>query len=72
MKVNSPIMPERKFDFSSLNEFFNSFMTPKELSNDLVRLMFNYALSFDEDNASEFKNDVSTIYVLYHAIENIK
>ena len=70
MKTNS--IPERKFDFSSLNEFFNKFMTPKELSNDLVRLMFNYALSFDEDCASDFKNDVSTICVLYNEIEKIK
>ena len=34
----------KEYDFTSLNDFFNEFMPPKELADQLVQILFNYML----------------------------
>lgn len=63
---------DKKYDFSKLNDFFNRSMSPEEVLKELVRLMFNYAISFDESNVENFKNDACTIYMLYNNVSSIK
>ena len=53
-----------KYDFTSLNEFLNNFMSPSELLDDLTEMAFNYALSHDENQTPVFKHDIDTMYVL--------
>lgn len=62
----------KQYDLSELNSFFNEVITPDQLVSELVDLLFDYALSFDEDNAKAFKKGVDTIYILYHELTKIK
>lgn len=62
----------KQYDLSELNNFFNEVITPDQLVSELVDLLFDYALSFDEDNTKAFKKEVDTIYILYHELTKIK
>lgn len=62
----------KQYDLSELNSFFNEVITPDQLVSELVDLLFDYALSFDEDNTKVFKKGVDTIYILYHELTKIK
>lgn len=62
----------KQYDLSELNSFFNEVITPDQLVSELVDLLFDYALSFDEDNTKAFKKGVYTIYILYHELTKIK
>ena len=62
----------KQYDLSELNNFFNEVITPDQLVSELVDLLFDYALCFDEDNVKAFKKGVDTIYILYHELTKIK
>ena len=66
------MIPNKQYDLSELNEFFNEVGTPKQIAAELVNLLFNYASCIDEDNLKLFKSDVSTIYVLYNELTKIE
>lgn len=61
----------KEYDFTSLNDFFNEFMPPKELAGQLVQILFNYASCVNEETLECFKNDVDTINLLYQEITKI-
>jgi hypothetical protein len=62
----------KQYDFTSLNDFFNEFMSPKELADQLVQILFNYASCVNEETLECFKNDADTINLLYQEITKIK
>lgn len=61
-----------KYDFTSLNEFLNEFISPSELLDDLTEIAFNYALSHDENQTSVFKHDIDTMYILIQEIKKLR
>lgn len=69
METNKDI---KQYDFTGLNNFFNTFMTPEQLMGELVELAFSYSEGVDEHNVDEFKNNMGTIYVIYDVLRNVK
>lgn len=61
-----------KYDFTSLNDFLNTFETPLELVDDLTNLVMNYALTHDENQTEVFKRDIDTLYVLIQEIRHLR
>ena len=61
-----------QYDFTSMNDFFNFFMTPSQLLDDLTEMAFNYALSHDENQTSVFKHDIDTMYMLIQEIKKLR
>lgn len=66
------ISAKKQYDVSAMGEFFRDIIAPEELRKELVELAFDYAQYVDEDNTDLFKNDMSTIYILYRALEDVK
>lgn len=62
----------KQYDFSSLNTFFNEAQTPQQLADDLVVLAFNYAILLDDYSAEPFRNDMSTLYLVWQELKKIK
>ena len=58
-----------QYDFTSFNDFLNTFETPLELVDDLV---MNYALAHDENQTEVFKRDIDTLYVLIQEIKHLR
>lgn len=63
---------EKQYDLSGFNQLFNESLSPRELADELVQLLFNYASCVDEGNAELFRNDASTIYLIHQELINIK
>lgn len=63
---------EKQYDLSGFNQLFNESLSPRQLADELVQLLFNYASCVDEGNAELFRNDVSTIYIIHQELINIK
>lgn len=61
-----------QYDFTSLNDFLNTFETPLELVDDLTNLVMNYALTHDESQTEVFKRDIDTLYVLIQEIRHLR
>lgn len=61
-----------QYDFTSFNDFLNTFETPLELVDDLTNLVMNYALAHDENQNEVFKRDIDTLYVLIQEIKHLK
>lgn len=61
-----------QYDFTSLNDFLNTFETPLELVDDLTNLVMNYALAHDESQTEVFKRDIDTLYVLIQEIRHLR
>ncbi len=61
-----------QYDFTSMNEFFNFFMTPSQLLDDLTEMVLNYALVHDENQTAVFKHDIDTLYVLIQEIKHLR
>lgn len=66
------ILAKKQYDVSAMGEFFRDIIAPEELRKELVELAFDYAQYVDEDNTDLFKNNMSTIYILYRALEDVK
>lgn len=39
---------EKQYDLSGFNQLFNESLSPRELADELVQLLFNYASCVDE------------------------
>jgi hypothetical protein len=63
---------EKQYDFTSMNDFFNQFESPRQLADELVQLLFNYASCVDEDSVDLFRNDVSTIYLIHSELLKVE
>ena len=63
---------EKQYDLSGFNQLFNESLPPRELADELVQLLFNYASCVDEGNAELFRNDASTIFLIHQELINIK
>ena len=63
---------DKDYDLTSLNSFFNEFISPKELADELVQILFNYASCVNEETLECFKNDADTINLLYQEITKVK
>ena len=61
-----------RYDFTSLNDFLNDFLTPDEILTDLSELVMNYALAIDESRVGVFKRDVDSIYVIFQEIKKLR
>ena len=61
-----------QYDFTSFNDFLNTFETPLELVDDLTNLVMNYALAHDENQTEVFKRDIDTLYVLIQEIRHLR
>lgn len=61
-----------QYDFTSMNEFFNFFMTPSQLLDDLTEMVLNYTLVHDENQTAVFKHDIDTLYVLIQEIKHLR
>ena len=51
----------KQYDFSSLNKFLNTTVTPDEICEDLIALVFNYVRCVDDVCIDDFKSDIATI-----------
>lgn len=51
----------KQYDFSSLNRFLNKTVTPDEICEDLITLVFNYARCVDDAYVDQFRDDIATI-----------
>lgn len=61
-----------QYDFTSFNDFLNTFETPLELVDDLTNLVMNYALAHDENQTEVFKRDIDMLYVLIQEIKKLR
>lgn len=66
------IPAKKQYDISAMGEFFRDIIAPEELRKELVELAFDYAQYIDEGSTDLFKNNMSTIYILYRALEGVK
>lgn len=63
---------KKQYDLTPINELFKECITPEELCGELIELVFDYA-QYVEDGATDlFKSHMSTLYVLYNALQNVK
>lgn len=69
METNKDI---KQYDFTKLNEFFNHFITPEQLREELVELAFDYASKVEDGESELFKSNISTIYIIYSELKNLK
>lgn len=61
-----------QYDFTSMNEFFNNFITPDDMLIELAELVMNYVLCHDENQSSILKHDVDSLYVLFQEIKHLR
>ena len=66
------IPAKKQYDVSAMGEFFRDIIAPEELRKELVELAIDYAQYVDEGSTDLFKNNMSTIYILYRALEDVK
>lgn len=64
-------METKKYDFTSMNRFFNEWYTPLELLDAVTDLAVNYALSVDEEKLDRFKQDMGTISLFIDEIRDL-
>lgn len=63
---------KKQYDLSAIDDLFRQSITPEELREELIELAFDYA-QFVEDGATDlFKSHMSTLYVLYNALQDVK
>lgn len=63
---------KKKYDLSAIDELFKDCISPEELREELIELAFDYAQYVEEGSTDLFKNKMSTIYILYRALEGVK
>lgn len=62
---------KKEYDLSSIQELFNEMESPRQLADDIARVLFNYATLIDCNTIDEFKNDVVTLQCIYKEINRI-
>lgn len=63
---------EVRYDLSPISELFKDCISPEELREELIELVFDYAQYVEEGSTDLFKNNMSIIYILYRALEGVK
>lgn len=63
---------KKQYDFTSLNDFFNQFESPRQLADDVVQILFNYASLVNEDTLEQFRDDVCTLLLIYDELIEIE
>lgn len=63
---------KKQYDLTPINEMFKDCITPEELCGELIKLIFDYAQYVDEGGTELFKSNMSTLYVLYNALQDVK
>lgn len=66
------IPAKKQYDLSAIDELFKDCISPEELREELIELVFYYAQYVEEGSTDLFKNNMSTIYILYRALEGVK
>lgn len=66
------IPAKKQYDLSAIDELFKDCISPEELREELIELAFDYAQYVEEGSTDLFKNNMSTIYILYRALEGVK
>ncbi len=66
------IPAKKQYDLSAIDELFKDCISPEELREELIELAFDYVQYVDDGNTDLFKNNMSTIYILYRALEGVK
>lgn len=62
----------KQYDFSGFNRLLNEFESPRQLADDIVQLLFNYASLVDEDSLGQFREDVGTLFLIHNELINIE
>ena len=63
---------KKKYDLSAIDELFKDCISPEELREELIELAFDYVQYVDDGNTDFVKSNMSTLYVLYKALEDVK
>lgn len=63
---------KKKYDLSAIDELFKDCISPEELREELIELVFDYAQYVEEGATDLFKCHMGTLYVLYKALEDVK
>lgn len=66
------IPAKKQYDLSAIDELFKDCISPEELREELIELVFDYAQYVEEGSTDLFKNNMSTIYILYRELEGVK
>lgn len=66
------IPAKKQYDLSAIDELFKDCISPEELREELIELVFDYAQYVEEGSTDLFKSNMSTIYILYRALEGVK
>lgn len=62
----------KKYDLSSFDELFSRCIEPQQLKDEIMELVFNYASKVNDYEIAGFKNDMSTLYIIYDAVKAVK
>jgi hypothetical protein len=63
---------KKEYDFTSLTQYFNEWQSPKQLADDIARVLFNYSTLADGNNMDDFKHDVGTLQFVWQELNSIK
>ncbi len=62
----------KQYDLSGINELLSRTITPEDLAEKLVQLLFNYSFCVEDGMLEKFKDDAWTIYMLYEEITKLE
>lgn len=62
----------KQYDLSGINKLLSRTITPEDLAEKLVQLLFNYSFCVEDGMLEKFKDDAWTIYMLYEEITKLK
>lgn len=63
---------KKQYDLSAIDELFKDCISPEELREELIELAFDYMQYIDDGKIDYFKSKMSTLYILYNALKEIK
>ena len=62
---------KKEYGFTSLAKYFNGRQSPRQLADDIARVLSNYATLIDCNAIDGFKNDAVTLQCIYKGINRI-
>lgn len=63
---------KKQYDLSAIGELFKDCITPEQLREELIELVFDYAQSVEDGATDLFKSHMSTLYVLCNILQDVK
>ena len=63
---------KKQYDLSAIGELFKDCITPEQLREELIELVFDYAQSVEDGATDLFKSHMSTLYVLCNTLQDVK